>query len=119
VGATGTTTLDFGAFPGKGEASVAIVGQAGIVSGSFLEAWIRPADTADHTADEHYADPPRVVAGDIVAGTGFTIRAFMRDPTTATPDAYVSTRAPGERAQSAGQPAPMPYGLWTVAWVWN
>ena len=53
MGAQGTAVLDFGAFPGKSDASVAVTGQAAIVAGSLVEAWIRPVDTADHTADEH------------------------------------------------------------------
>jgi len=51
--ATGTTTIDFGAFPGATDATVAVTGQAAIVAGSLVEAWIRPVATADHTADEH------------------------------------------------------------------
>lgn len=82
AGAGGTTitsgqaTLSFGAFPGAAYEALAVAGQAGIVGGSMVEVWVRPAATADHTADEHIVDPPRVVAGDIVAATGFTIHAF-------------------------------------------
>ena len=89
----GTTTVDFGPFPGVPEANVVITGQTGISAGSLVEAWILPVASADHSADEHRVDPPRVVAGDIVAGTGFTIFALAN-----------TGRA---------------YGLWTVAWVWN
>lgn len=92
--ATGTTTVDFGAFPGSSHATKAITGQGSILAGSLVEAWVRPAATADHTADEHLADPPRVVAADIAAGTGFTIHAFSEGNVHA-------------------------YGLWTVAWAWS
>lgn len=89
----GTTTVDFGSFPGAPDANVVITGQTGISAGSLVEAWILPVLSVDHSADEHLVDPPRLVAGDIVAGTGFTIFAF----------------ASARRA----------YGKWTVAWVWN
>ena len=36
--ASGTATLDFGAFPGKTDASVAVTGQAAIVAGSLVVA---------------------------------------------------------------------------------
>jgi len=73
--ATGTTTVDFGAFPGSLYCTAVITGQASIVAGSLPEAWIRPVATADHLADEHIVDPPEICAADIVAGTGFTIHA--------------------------------------------
>jgi hypothetical protein len=92
--ATGTTTIDFGAAPGSLYTSVAVTGQAGIVSGSLVEAWIRPVATADHLADEHIVDPPEVVAADIIAATGFTIHARSNN---AIPH----------------------YGQYTVAWAGN
>lgn len=91
---TGTTTVDFGTFPGSSNTSVAVTGQAGIVNGSLVEAWIWPIATADHTADEHIVDPPAIVAGTIVAGVGFTIYAKTNNTTRH-------------------------YGQYTVAWVWN
>lgn len=103
MGATGTTTLDFGAFPGKSDASVAVAGQAAIVAGSLVEAWVRPAATADHTLDEHLVETLNVVAGNIVAGTGFTIYGVNVNQLS-EPDGGKGTRI---------------YGLWSVAWVWN
>ena len=104
---TGTAIIDFGAFPGKTDASLDVTGQAAITAGSFVEAWIRPANTSDHSADEHVVDPPRVVAGNIAAGVGFTIYA-------------VSAHGDGCWSASKQNPrAPMPYGKWTVAWVWT
>jgi hypothetical protein len=91
---TGTTTLNFGAFPGKSDTSVDITGQTLIASGSLVEAWIRPVATAEHTADEHLVENLKVVAGNIVAGTGFTIYGLTLDKNRL-------------------------YGSWTVAWVWN
>lgn len=93
MGAQGTTTIDFGAYPGKSDATVAVTGQAGIVSGSLVEAWIRPEATADHGVDEHRVEELEIRADTIVAGTGFTIFGRTRN-------------------------LPL-YGLWTVAWVWN
>jgi hypothetical protein len=95
MGAQGSATLDFGSGDPQTEDTVAVTGQAGIVSGSHVEAfWMRDS-TADSTADEHegMAAYCRLVVGDIVAGTGFTIYANM----------------------IAGEAL----GQFTVRWVWN
>jgi hypothetical protein len=89
---TGTATLDFGAFPGATDASVAVTGQAGIVAGSLVEAWIRPAVTADHSVDEHRVEEMQVMADTIVAGTGFTIFGRTRNDRL--------------------------WGAWSLAWAW-
>ena len=89
----GTTTINFGAFPGGTDASVVISGQASILAGSLVEAWVLPAATADHSADEHWLDKPDVTACAVVAGTGFSIYALAK-----------TNRL---------------YGLWNIAWVWN
>ncbi|CAB4214963.1 hypothetical protein UFOVP1469_33 [uncultured Caudovirales phage] len=94
MGAQNTALVDFGAFPGASYATVAVTGQASIVAGSLVEAWIRPEATTDHTADDAIVDPPRVIAGDIVAATGFTIHAFSDN-------------------------TKRHWGKYTVAWVWN
>lgn len=108
----GTTTIDFGIFPGKSDASIAVTGQSGIIAGSLVEAWIRPVATGDHSIDEHLADPPRVIAGNIVAGTGFTIYGFI--------DGFQQiTRLPGAPEGGLNNSSPLCYGQWTVAWVWN
>ena len=106
MGAQGTATLDFGAFPGKTDASVAVTGQAGIAAGSLVEAWIFPTATADHTVDEHWVDPPEVFAGNVVAGTGFTIYGVLKKRCEIGP-------------QNRSVDAPMIYGKWSVGWVWN
>ena len=100
MGATGTISVDFGAFPGKSDASVAVTGQAGIVAGSLVEAWIFPVATADHSVDEHIVEELEVVAGNIVAATGFTIYGTHKPSTSHGADTRL-------------------YGAWTVAWVWN
>ena len=102
MGAQGTTTVNFGAFPGASDTSVSVTGQTGILSGSLVEAWIFPSATTDHSADEHIYDTLEVRAGNVIAGTGFTIYAY--DENTLCDPKGNGTRL---------------YGLYTVAWVWN
>lgn len=92
--ASGTSVVDFGAFPGKAQASVAVIGQGAILSGSLVEAWISLTPTATHSADEHMVENYYISAGLVVAGVGFTI--------------YMEARAPGSRL----------YGTWNVNWAW-
>lgn len=131
MGAQGSTTIDFGAFPGKSDASVVITGQAGILSGSLVEAWLRPVDTADHLADEHMVETMNIFAGSIVAGTGFTIYAFnnsqLNEPLDRSPGVAPGTVGKSGAVSVAAQQGVVSlggigtriYGLWTVAWVWN
>ena len=104
MGAQGTTTVDFGAFaapspnspaghPNTESAVATVTGQAGIVAGSAVEAWIRPVASADHSADEHLFEDLRIVAYNIVAATGFDIKA---------------------ECLTGGA-----YGVYNVNWVWN
>ena len=72
MGAQGTAILDFGAFPGQTDTSLAVA-DAAILAGSLVEAWIWPLATADHTADEHIVEPLNVFAGNVQAGVGFTL----------------------------------------------
>jgi len=97
--ATGTATIDFGAFPGQTDTSLAITGQAAIVSGSLVEAWIRPVATADHSADEHMVECVHVFAANIVAATGFTIHGRS------------TWIGPGRQSHNL-------YGTFTIAWAW-
>lgn len=89
----GVAVLDFGSFPGVTDATVAVTGQATIAGGAPVEAWVAPAATVEHTADEHWAEALTVYAGNVVAGTGFTIYGRT----------YNSTRL---------------YGRWNIGWVW-
>lgn len=86
MGAVGTATLDFGAFPGANEASVSVTGQAAIAADSFAEAWFMRDTTGDHTADDHAwaAFFAALSTGNLVAGTGFTIRAVSTEKLTGT-----------------------------------
>lgn len=127
----GTAILDFGAFPGSSDASVAVTGQTSIASGSVVQAWLRPEDTADHTADEHMVETLKVFAGNIVAGTGFTIYGFndnqineplvpVKGRTNATTAAQAQASAPiGTQQSFAGGLGTRIYGQWTVAWSWS
>jgi hypothetical protein len=139
MGAQGTTTITFGAFPGASDASVAVTGQAGITGTSLVEAWIYPVATADHSVDEHMLEPFRVFAHSISAGTGFTISAFstnqINEPVRqfdplgrgfgstqntgrGRQDPSASTNNPDTSGNSGGT-GPRLYGQYTIAWVWN
>lgn len=104
MGAQGTAIINFGPFPGVTDVTVNVTGQAGILSGSLVEAWILPAATANHSADEHWIDPPDIKAGNVVAATGFTIYGKSRE---------------GDGIGDKRGNAPAVYGEWNVAWVWN
>lgn len=126
MGAQGTAVIDFGAFPGKSDASVVVTGQAAIVSGSLVEAWIRLEASADHSADEHFLETIKVIAGNIVAGTGFTIYGLNTSQQSEPLEGPKGDRFKAQGAQSlGGQRASVGgrgtriYGAWTVAWVWN
>jgi hypothetical protein len=102
MGAQGTASLNFGAFPGTSDTSVAVTGQASILSGSLVEAWILPDVTADHSADEHMLETIKIFAGNIVAGTGFTIYGFN-----------------DSQVEPVDGLAPRLVGIFNVGWVWN
>jgi len=73
---SGTTSVDFGAGASNANDThkvVTVIGQAGIVAGSLVQAWVRGTTSADHNIDEHMVDELKVEAGNIVAGTGFDI----------------------------------------------
>lgn len=73
---SGTATLDFGAFPGASEVSVAVTGQAGITGTSaVVVAFAGDATSGGHTASDHKYAAPLVglTVGTISAGVGFTI----------------------------------------------
>lgn len=126
MGAQGTTTIDFGAFPGKSDASVTVTGQGSITGTSLVEAWLFPSATADHSADEHMLETIRVVAGNVSAGTGFTIYAFntstLNEPLEfagVSRFRSAATSVYGYADPSVGGKGTRIYGQWTVGWVWN
>lgn len=107
--ATGTVVLDF---VYATEASVVITGQAAILAGSLVEAWVRPVATVDHTADEHLYAGVRVYAGNIVAGVGFTIYGI--------PAEQVITRKPVQGFSHRQAPLGKWFvGKYTIAWAWS
>ena len=114
MGASGSTVVDFGAFPGASDASVTVTGQTGILLGSLVEAWMFPAATADHTADEHLVETIRIIAGNIVAGTGFTIYALNTSQLNEPLIQIDRSSTP-----SVGGQGTLVYGKWNVGWVWN
>jgi hypothetical protein len=131
-GATGTATLDFGAFPGSSDASIAVTGQTAITANSIVQAWLRPVDTADHLADEHLVETLRIEAGNIVAGTGFTIYGFnsnqLSEPIADKQTVYSYAHAgsgvlvrrvtPGITNKLGGRSTKI-FGRWTVQWRWS
>jgi hypothetical protein len=126
LGAQGTTTINFGAFPGSSDTSVAVTGQATILAGSLVEAWLAPVATADHTADEHLVETIKVVAGNVVAGVGFTIYAMNTSqlneplvPAGVGNFRSAATTVYGDSLPSVGGIGTRIYGQWTCWWVWN
>lgn len=126
VGTWGTAVIDFGGFPGAADASVAVTGQAGILTTSLVEAWLDcRGDSADHTADEHMLAELDIHVTNIVAGTGFTIHAIHK-----TTEFGPSRWADSDRRIGAGggtnQVRPsisdggdMIDGQWNVFWRWS
>jgi hypothetical protein len=124
---TGTTTIDFGAFPGASDASAIVGSQTTILSSSFVEAWIYPTGTSDHSADEHMIEQIKVVAGAPVAGSGFTVYAICTSQVAEPLERHMGggdgTGGPGvlppiDQMPLVGGLAPRLYGTWAVAWVW-
>lgn len=125
-GGQGATTIDFGAFPGSSDASLDITGQTGIDTSSVVTAWLQPADTDDHTADEHRLETISVMAGNVIPGVGFTIYATnnsQRNEPLGKPgiDKFRAVAAPvyGYSGESVGGRGTRIYGKWSVAWKWS
>ena len=109
MSAMGSVGLDFGAWPGNLLTSVDIIGQVAIQAypTSLVECWIIPLATVDHTADEHPLESFEVFAGNIIAGTGFTIYGVSE---------WI---AGGQAKEYGGNSRFAPWGLWTIGWCWN
>jgi hypothetical protein len=67
------------AMSGQVDASVTVTGQTGIQANALLRVWVVATDASGHSADEHWVDPPRITAGNIVPGVGFTIYGVRDD----------------------------------------
>lgn len=91
-GASGQSEVDFGS-GGNTNASTTITGQASIAAESSVVATLLPKATTEHAIDDHVVEEIDVFAGNIVAGTGFTIYAKTRN-------------------------VPL-YGKYAVAWQWK
>lgn len=120
----GSVEVDFGVFPGGSDASEAVTGQTGILTTSVVQAWLMATDTPDHTADEHVVETIRVTAGNIVAGTGFTIyvsnTSQLNEPLTdhMQPSGKVAGQVLVARPSKGGAGTRI-YGKWTVGWSWS
>lgn len=123
--AAGEIEVDFGAFPGASDASVTMTGQAAILAGSMIGAWIKPKDTTDHSADEHIVESIEVYAHTITAGAGFIITAknnsqineplerVMRNRDKAAATVVISETAP-----DTGGMGTRLYGKFNIGWAW-
>jgi hypothetical protein len=86
-GAQGSATIDFGAVPGTNIVSIAVAGQAGIVAGSQVQAFLMGNDsTASHNTDEHefLSHYINFSVDAVTAGVGFTINAITELRLTGT-----------------------------------
>jgi len=89
--AQGTTTVNFGSK--ETSVQVNVTGQTDILSESLCEAWLFPVNTVNNTADNHWFDDLQVTAGNVIAGTGFTITVNCKTG--------------------------LAHGVFNIAWVWN
>ena len=75
-GVIGTATLDFGS-TASNETSVVVTGQTGISATSHVEACIMLNGSGDVLTDQKFANIAiKLACGEIVPGTGFTVRAY-------------------------------------------
>jgi hypothetical protein len=72
---TNTAVLNFGSAPGTNNVSVAVTGQASILTTSVVQLWMQDDSTSTHNAYEHLMVPLTLRPSNIIAGTGFTINA--------------------------------------------
>lgn len=110
----GIALLDFGAFPGSSSASVDVTGQTYILAGSVIFSWIFPLATVDHSADEHWIEPIKVLAGNTVPGTGFTIYGVYAGQ-DGFPDVSVGEYGLAKRGLGGARL----YGKYTIGWRWD
>jgi hypothetical protein len=100
------------------------------VSGSLIEAWLHPKDTADHSADEHMLETIKIFAdpSTIVAGTSFKIKGFNTSQLHEPLVPFKGSTFTGAVTSAQVNPAlnQMPtrggigtriWGKWNVAWA--
>ena len=78
ISTKGTATLNFGAYPGSNEASIAVIGQTTILTTSEVDVYIKgDATSTSYTANDHkyIAALLSLTVSTPIAGTGFTIYA--------------------------------------------
>ncbi len=68
-----------------------------------------PTATSDHSVDEHWTDPPDVLAGSVSAGVGFTIYGKAKD---------IWGGITGVES-TPGDMNNLVYGKWSIAWRWS
>ena len=122
MGAQGTATLDFGVFPGSNVA-ITDVAATGVVSTSAVEAWIRPAASADHTDMDHVVANMRVI-GQYLSDNNIRIFGVNNNdvipPSEPQPVSQPTTSGITRQDQIlTRQNAPMLVGIFNVNWVWN
>lgn len=115
MGAQGTATLNFGAFPGAPSATVDVTGQTGFTASSLAEAWVYPKATADHSADEHMIEALKVVAAYQADGT---IRIYGEVVPFTGGDLHALEGARSTNCNYGAQ-AHRLFGQFTIGWVWN
>ena len=94
VGGIGSTTADFGTFPGSSLVTIVVAGQTSILVGSVPQAWVAARATAQHSVDEHALSTLNVTTGNVIAGVGFSIYVYFADVET-------------------------PYGTYAIDWKWQ
>jgi hypothetical protein len=114
MGASGTAIVDFGAFPGRSDASFT-VSAPGIAANSLVEAWILPVVTTDHSPDEHEVETLTCKAyqSSIVANVSFTICLAN------TSQLSEQASSGGSQGSALGGIGTLIYGKWNVGWVWD
>ena len=75
IGHRGTSILDFGNSPGTNLAETTITGQVGILSTSFVQAFLMASSTSSHNSYEHSIVPLVIRCGNIITNTSFDIIA--------------------------------------------
>lgn len=126
----GTSIIDFGS-QGSNHTTLAVTGQAAIVSGSLVFCWVKPEATLDHSADEHIAEDIIVYASDIIAATGFTLHAKSGQGVISAPAVQRLARfsgtgqdfGPGQAARNnlptPGAKTPLLFGRWSIGWIYT